>query len=348
MEAVACSSCFTDRGLRLDAEQLGQVSPEPCPNCGSLDSKKLDQGTVANLAHRFFVWGSFWRTRYGGAPLVQFNEHQRTSIALSPWLKADVALIEKTAGIGFFHYGPRLWMLGEIEPLKDLNRKASRKLVIERIMREYPARTLESTSRFYRIRKDPKSPDNINEYDSPPGKYLGKGRFDTIVLPSLYASPDLEVCIHECRVSAEDELYLATLAPSRPLRILDLAVVLPEERVTEFESLDMALHMLFMAGKHSYKITRDIAVAARDFGYDGLIYPSYFSLLRLGIMPLRTSYGLSHRRIPELRAQEEDFSVPNLAIFGRPVESGILKVECINKLVLNRVAYNFHFGPASV
>jgi hypothetical protein len=41
------------------------------------------------------------------------------------------------------------------------------------------------------------------------------------------------------------------MVPRRSLRFLDLSVVLIEEHVTEFESLDMAIHMLFLAGKHS-------------------------------------------------------------------------------------------------
>jgi len=41
-------------------------------------------------------------------------------------------------------------------------------------------------------------------------------------------------------------------------------------------------------------------------------------------------------------------AVPNLAIFGRPIEEKKLEILCINKLILNRVAYDFHFGPASV
>jgi hypothetical protein len=77
--------------------------------------------------------------------------------------------------------------------------------------------------------------------------------------PVLYASSDLEVCIHECRFAADDELFVASLEPVRPLRLLDLAVVLPEgEGVTEFESLDMAIHMLFMTGEHSYDISSAI------------------------------------------------------------------------------------------
>ena len=77
----------------------------------------------------------------------------------------------------------------------------------------------------------------------------------------MYGSQDLPVCVHECRVTAEDELYVATLSPTRDLKLLDLSVLLREEDGTEFDSLDMAVHMLFLAGKHSYEISRDSAVA---------------------------------------------------------------------------------------
>jgi hypothetical protein len=128
--------------------------------------------------------------------------------------------------------------------------------------------------------------------------FRSKGRLDSPWRPVLYAFPDLEVCVHECRATAEDDVYVATLAPTASLRLLDLTVLLKEERVTEFESLDMAVHMLFLAGSHAYKITRAIATAARGAGFDGIICPSYFSLLRLGVMPFQTVYVISHRRIP--------------------------------------------------
>lgn len=348
MDIVACSSCFIDQGLRLDAEKLGQEEIVVCPHCRSAEGKKLDKNQLGALAYRFFVWGSMWRTEYGGSPRIQFNEYQDTSITPPHWLQSDVALFEKLLGVGFFHYGPRLWMIGEVEPLKALVNRSTRNSIIDQILEHYPSRLIESDRKFYRIRKDPKTPDLHAEYDSPPADFLGNGRLDSSELPILYASPDLEVCVHECRVTAEDELYLATLIPTRSLRVLDLSIVLNEaETITEFESLDMTVHMLFMAGNHSYEITRAIAVAAKQAGFDGIIYPSYFSLLRLGIMPLRTTYGLSHRQVPQLQAQEESFTVPNLAIFDRPIESGILKLDCINKLVLSRVAYEFHFGPVS-
>lgn len=343
---LVCSQCFTDRGLCLDAHQIGIEDTSPCPNCGSTTGNKLPEAGLEALAHRFFVWGSLLRCDYGAAPLIQFNKQRSTSIQVSPWLEADIKIFERLLGIGFFGYGPRLWMVGEVEPLKDLQSAKRRATIIERILREYPSRILEPSHSFYRIRKAPKLPSEPLEYDSPPSTASGTGRFDSSVFPVLYASPDLEVCVHECRVTAEDDLFVSTLTPTRQLKLLDLSILLREDQhVTEFESLDMAVHMLFLAGKHSYRITRTIAVAAFNSGFDGLFYPSYFSLLRLGVMPFQTVYGMSHRRIPQLQEYEETFAIPNLAIFGRPIEEGRIEVQCINRLILNRVGYDFHFGP---
>ena len=346
---LACSRCFTDHGLHLDAEQIGVEATSPCPNCGSVAGHKLTEAALNSLAYRFFVWGSLLRCDYGAAPLIQFNEQRNTSIKVSPWLTTDIKLLERLLRVGFFGYGPRLWMVGEVEPLKALQEVESRTSIVERIIREYPSKIVGPDLSFYRIRKMPETPSKSLEYDSPPSVFAETGRFDTRTFPVLYASSDLQVCVHETRVTAEDELYVATLRPSRQLKLLDLSVLLKEdEHVTEFESLDMAVHMLFLAGKHSYEISRAIATSAYALGFDGLIYPSYFSLLRIGVMPFQTAYGLSYRRIPQFQQYEEANAVPNLAIFGRPINDGKVEIECINKLILNRVAYEFHFGPVEV
>lgn len=344
---LACSACFADPGLRLDAERIGIELTSTCPNCGTTDGRKLTHESLEELAFRFFVWGSLCRWTYGAAPLIQFNEHQKTTIDVSPWLVPDVQLFERLLGVGFFHYGPRLWMLGEIEPLQALQKSRMRQGVIDRILCEYPSRIIGSDDSFYRIRKGPTAPADPSHYDSPPTSRAGKGRLDSPGAPVLYASSDLELCVHECRVTAEDELYVATLAPKTSLRLLDISVLLNEEDVTEFESLDMTVHMLFLAGKHAYRITRAIATAARARGFDGIIYPSYFSLLRLGAMPFQTVYGISHRRIPQFQAYEQAKSLPNLAIFGRPIEQGKLTVKGINKVIMTRLEYNFLFGPVA-
>lgn len=331
----------------MDAWRLGKEDGAKCPICGEHGGKKLDEKSLADLAHRFFVWGSLHKSDFGAAPVIQFNQHQKTSINVPQWLRSDVQLFESLLGVGFFHYGPRLWMLGEVEPLKALQdeRGPGQQGTIERIFREYPTRILDSSHELYRIRKSPESPESATEYDSPPVKFSGSGRLDDKGFPALYTTEDLDVCLHECRVAAEDEIYLATLRPIAQLKMLDLTVLIKEEHVTEFESLDIAIHMLFLASAHAYPITRMISRAAKENGYDGIIYPSYFSLLRLGIMPFQTTYGLSHRRIPQYQEYEQYTAIPNAAIFGHPLAEGKLKVKCINRLVLSQVAYDVRFGP---
>lgn len=344
-DTMLCSDCFHDHGLRLDADRIGAADNSACPNCGSAAGKKLDEQLVEALAHRLFVWGTLRRGNYGGAPVVQFNKHQSTSITTSPWFEQDIRLIEQTIGVGFFYYGPRLWMIGEVEPLKALQQPASSAAIIDLILSEYPTTFLRAGETFYRIRKDPKQPKDFAEYDSPPKASAGTGRLDSRDFPVMYASQDLPVCVHECRVTAEDDLYVATLSPLRDLKLLDLSALLKEEHTTEFESLDMAVHMLFLAGKHSYDITRDIARRIDSAGYNGVVYASYFSLFRTGGMPFETTYGISHRRFPSLQEYERAKTIPNLALFGRPIEEGQVQVRCINKLILSRVDYGFHFGP---
>jgi hypothetical protein len=342
---LACSECFEDQGLRLDALRLGEPSDERCPRCGRTQGRKLPKRALEHLAHRFFIWGSLHKCDYGAAPVIQFNEHQKTSITPSPWLVNDVKLLEECLSVGFFHYGPRMWMVGEIGPLSDLQNDQTQPGIIKRILTEYPSRNVEPSKELYRVRKDPKHPDSSEEYDSPPRPAPSHGRLDSEDVSVLYASEDLDVCVHECRIAAEDDVYVATLRPTRSLKMLDLTILLKEENVTEFDSLDLAVHMLFLAGAHSYPISRNLSAAAKVAGFDGIIYPSYFSLLRLGIMPFQTTYGISNRRIPQYQQIEESTAIPNAAIFGRPIFEETLMVKCINRLVLSQVAYDFRFGP---
>ena len=162
----------------------------------------------------------------------------------------------------------------------------------------------------------------------------------------LYASPDLQNCLHECRITAEDELFVATLRPARSLKMLDLTILLDEPKeVSEFESLDLAVCMLFLAGENSYSITRELSSMARKAGFDGLIFPSYFSGLRKGVKPIEATFGISHRKIPRLGEIEKAKLSANIAIFGQPIQEGLINVACINRIVLTRVSYSVHFGP---
>lgn len=345
---VLCSACFTDHGLKFDAEKIGIYHGLPCPNCATQNAKKLTPHLLDVLASKFFVKGSFHRSSYGGAPRIQFNQarFQSSDYEGPDWLKKDVCLISDKGRIGLFHYGPRLWMLGYIEPLEALQDESKRDNIISRILKEYPSQILAKQEILYRLRRDPQNPALHTEYDSPRHKIVDKerGRLDSQELSVFYCSQDIEGCIHECRVTVEDELYLAILRPKRDLKLLNLTALLPEG-VSEFESLDMAVHMLFFAAGHSYEITRAIAIAARNAGFDGLLYPSYFSPVRSGAIPFETAYGFSIRQFPSAAKYATSGIFMNIGLFGQPVKDGELEVTCINRLVLDKVHYDFHFGP---
>lgn len=342
---MLCSECFEDQGIKLLAERIGKDISGNCSNCSNSQGVKLNSEQLQTLAYRFFVVGSIYKPNYGAAPLIQFNEHQKTNVKFSKSLKKDVSLFEEVLGIGFFHYGPRLWMVGEIEPLKELQNTKTRKSIFERIVKEFPTVVLNENDLFYRIRTNPEFPTKESEYDSPPAP--GKGRLDSINHPVLYASQDLEVCIHECRVTVEDQIYVASLKPKRKLKLLDLTEII-EEDCTEFESLDLSIQMLFLASKHSYSISQELSLDISKKGFDGIIYPSYFSLVRVGRIPFPTVYGLSTRRLSQYREFEKSSMIQNIALFGKPIKEKKVEVKNINRLGLNRIIYDYQFGPAEI
>lgn len=343
---LLCTKCFNDSGLRLMAEVIGEVEGT-CPNCGTENVKLLNRDQLMSLAHTFFVRGSTIMFDYGGAPAIQMNEYEGELLSLNFKLDKDMVLLQNKLNIHFFPYGPRLWMLGHIEPLDALQTEKLRGSVINRILAEYPTVTLNPTEQFYRVRKAPRNPDDVNEYDTPPKKFAGGGRLDTRSHPVFYASQNIQNCVHEIRFVAGDDLYIATLQTKRPLRLLDLTAILKEE-VTEFESLDLAVHMLFLSRSHSYEISRAIAGAAAARGFDGLIYPSYFSLLQTGSFPFETVYGLSLRRLASAASYERSKIISNLALFGYPIAQGDVTIISINRLIVTEVAYGISFGPLPI
>jgi hypothetical protein len=128
--------------------------------------------------------------------------------------------------------------------------------------------------------------------------------------------------------------------------MLNLTALVSEEGADEFTSLDLAIHFLFLAGKHAYPICSRIAQLIKEEGFDGIIYPSYLSYIRTGATPFETINGMSIRHLPPLKGYAESQSVPNLAFFGWPVKEGKIDVHSINKVLINSIKYDVSFGPA--
>jgi hypothetical protein len=345
---VLCSSCFNDEGLRLDAFEIGVEDSSPCKTCLKTTGKKLTKQIVRELCYRFFVKGTIEKFEYGGFPLVQMNEERfgESETHFSAWLENDVKLIEKAGEIGLFYYSPRFWMFGEIEPLKDLLDDSTFENVMERILRLYSTHLLFEEHPFYRIRINPSLPHEFCQFDSPPVDFNVEGRLNVAGEAVLYATPDLELGLHECRASVEDDIYVAKLVPVKPLKMLNLAALVLEEGVDEFNSIDLAIHFLFLAGKHSYPLCTRIANAIKNEGFDGIIYPSYFSFIRTGATPFETINGISVRHLPPLKPYAQSQGVPNVALFGWPIKEGKVRVHSINKIVINSIKYDLSFGPA--
>jgi hypothetical protein len=162
-----------------------------------------------------------------------------------------------------------------------------------------------------------------NQYDSPPAVHAPAGRLESSGFPVLYGSQDLQICVHECRITKADECHLATLEIMRPLEMLDLCAVIDNDGPTLFESLYLAIQFVFSAEEHSYEIARAIAKAANQAGLDGIIYPSYFSSLRGG-------------------------TIPNVGLFGHPIAKHAVKVKSVNRLILQSAEYAVGFGPCLI
>jgi HicA toxin of bacterial toxin-antitoxin, len=104
----------------------------------------------------------------------------------------------------------------------------------------------------------------------------------------MYSSPDLQVCIRECRVSEKDELYVATLAPLRILRLLDLSALTILQR----------LGWQVVRQKGSHNIMTNQATLVRDIG--GQFDDRFFSVQRFRMAKvIRCTENLLHDRYPQ-------------------------------------------------
>lgn len=347
-KVIACSKCFKDHGLQLTAKLYGQTRNRRCPRCGSAGQALLTLDALHHVTQSFFVESSRYRGDFGSVPIVTYNDLQDTSVDYDEPLKQDAALISQLLGIGFFHYGPRLWMYGHVWPLQELLAPATRAAVIARVLKEFPERVILTGDLIYRLRVGEIESNSPGEFDAPPIQHAGRYRLDSKGAPVLYGSQDIQVCIHECRARADDQLTLGTLSPTQALRLLDLSAIIDEPGVDESESLDLAIYMLFLGGEVAYPACRAIAAAAKEAGFDGVIYASYYSQLRTGTVPFENVLGIPYRRLISFRDYERNKVIENVALFGRPVAEGRTKVVCINKLTLRRIDYDLRFGPSNI
>lgn len=324
-KSILCSDCFKDYGLKKMAERIGSRGNVFCPNCGSKTGATLNEDNLDELCSSYFVNGSYNSVGFGGSPVLMMMDGDNSSdYTVHKSLEHDIRLILKKKDMTPTAYGPAMWRVGITEWMERLTSKnwKKRDKAVEELIARCNVKEIDTASQFYRIRTNLEDAVDNRNFDAPNSQKYKGGRFNVKDGVVFYASFDVETCIHECRVSMEDVLYVATLEPCRTLRLLDLSDVTESEtEYTPFEDLPLAVKQIFGAGEYSYGITRTISKYAKMQGFDGIIYPSYFNSVR-----------------------NEPFV--NIVLYGQVIKNNIVRVKSIDRIRLNQVEYKFDYGPS--
>lgn len=295
-----------------------------CSRCGEV-GPLISKEKLAEAIHIFFVDGSYVAETMTSA--YQVNKSNPDPARFDFTLDANAKLACGITGEVIFHYGPPLWRIGEVDLKGAFDEGGDeREMASIGFVRRAPKVTLPIGTRLFRIRRNPTGDETIATavaFDPPPS-YIerSQGRWDDGIKPVLYASDDIELCIHECNVLIADETVVATLSTVRPLVLLDLTAEFPVAGATPFE--DPAIFARFLCLSRDSRWldhARTVARAAQAAGLDGIRYASYYA-----------------------QAKHHSKAL-NIALFGRPLEAGDLAIVSVNRLRLTDAHYKYSFGP---
>lgn len=322
--AVACPKCFSNWGFQQVVASHADLPKAACPQCFQA-GPLLSREKLADAVQVFFVEGSYVAETM--APVYQVNSSNSHPAKFDATLERDAKLACSLTSEVIFDYGPPLWRIGEVD-LKyafdeggEMREAAARDFVANA-----PRVELQTGTRFFRIRKSPKADETITTpaaFDPPPDSLeRSPGRWDDGQTPVLYASDDIELCLHECRVMIADEAVVASLRTARPLILLDLTTEFLSSAATPFEDPGIFARFLSLS-RHDQWLdhARTVARAAKSAGLDGIRYTSYYAQAKHHANAL------------------------NVALFGRVLEAGVLTIDSVNRLRLTDARYQFAFGP---
>jgi RES domain len=330
---LLCSNCFQDVGLKLEAQRIGRRHrpKKSCPNCATRDGYTLDSKALHELQRQFFSRATApnqFRADIAVLGLVEDDPpYPDIGLALRPEAQADWDLIQSKISGRLFYRSPRLFL--GITNHFGFAQSLPKDVVRNDIVPKLRFTEIDPVALFYRIRVNLTDANKFDEgqYDAPPTpRRRGLGRFENPKLPLLYGSPNLQVCIHECRVILADDIFVATLAPTRTLRLIDLSGNYDQPNdIDPFDDLFWFFRGLMNTSlPHVYRYCRRIAQTVKDItDADGFVYNSYYTNV----------------------AGDTGGKAINYALFGRPISEGKLKVVSINTIRLNRIIYDYHLGP---
>ncbi len=323
---LICSNCFVNEGIKAEAERLGVREGTTCLNCSAKDGVKLSLSEINKLYEKYFVHGSVPQNIGGYAPILNISiDKKMEDLKFASSLNHDYKLLKKVCNKVLFHYGPPLWRLGLTEHYEAIESGGKKRTqALKDIIDQAQILVLPKGSKLFRVRINV-DPTSITacDFDTPPIKYRKNYyRFDSHKIPLFYSSFDVETCLHECRVTVSDEISLATFRTKKKLKILNLIDSFAKEmQGTPFDSVEILLNKLCCSAEDEYWKCRLISKEIQKKRFDGFKYKSYFSLVKPRILV-------------------------NVALFGYPVKTGKIVLESINRVKLERVNYEYSFGPS--
>lgn len=322
--AIACPNCFSNWGFRQSIARNSKVSPAVCPMCATI-GPLIDRVGLQEAMYEFFVAGSYLPETM--APVYQVNDRNPNPARFDLTLDDDAKLACALTSDVIFDYGPAMWRFGEVNLKHAFDEGGShREEAALNFVARAPRIELPIGTRLFRVRKNPKVDETITTaaaFDPPPAQIVrSPGRWDDGQAAVLYASDDIELCLHECRVLLADEIIVASLATALPLKLLDLTADFDGIPSTPFDDPGIFARFLSLSRNEQWlDHARAVSRAAFQAGLDGIRYKSY--------------YGQAKQQSGAL----------NVALFGRPIEAGTMTIESVNRVRLTDAHYQFSFGP---
>lgn len=239
-------------------------------------------------------------------------------------IRDDLKLLKEHSGLNVAYHGPPLVDMGHTDISADIEiieHEANEKInaLIDNLFSKFTEKELNSQTKLYRIRINPKNPTNDSEFDTPPADFITEGRLNNKETPIFYCSEDLDTCVHEVKSTVYDMLYLATFETTKPLKILSL---LDYRNGLDFDDMNnyIAYVSYLFRTDLDYKMCQKLAMRAKEHGYDGIEYYSFFSKV------------IGDRK-------------SNIALFDYPLKNKTLKLKSVNRLRIEKIDYKLNFGP---
>lgn len=323
-----CSDCFHDVGLAETCRKIGRTLKGECPRCGSRSGLGVTRDDLHDLVFKFFVEGTYSHGHGYYAPALTMRGIDRPNdLAIRDETQRDLQMICSVVEIRLGYNGPPMWRLGYTEhwDVDDTGEEITWKLSDRGALQAIgaaPERKLSIGTKVFRIRLNlrEREVNDPQQFDSPPADLAREyGRFDEPHLSIFYGGKNLDVCLHEIRLSNRDEVTAATCELVRDLKLLDITGDDCDTGRNAFENpLYFFNSLIFSNARHQE--CRFLARKIKEAGFDGFIYKSYHS-------PVMHSPGR------------------NIALFGLPIREEKLAIRSINNVFLKKINVEYLMGP---